>query len=100
MNALAAAVSHNWNESIVPQLVEYIRIPAKSPHFDPQWEANGHIERVIRLAESWVRQQPVRGLALEIVRLPGRTPRTVFRRSRARATARFCCTAISTSSPK
>ena len=75
---VAAAVSRTWNESIVPQLVEYIRIPAKSPHFDPQWEANGHIERVIRLAEAWVRQQPVRGLALEIVRLPGRTPVLCF----------------------
>ncbi len=29
---------------------------------------------VIRLAEAWVRRQPVRGLAVEIVRLPGRTP--------------------------
>ena len=78
MTTLAATVSRAWNESIVPQLVEYIRIPAKSPHFDPQWESNGHIERVIRLAEAWVRQQPVRGLALEIVRLPGRTPVLYF----------------------
>jgi len=75
---LAAAISRSWNDSIVPQLVDYIRIPAKSPHFDPQWEANGHIERVVRLAEAWVRQQPVRGLALEIVRLPGRTPLLYF----------------------
>ncbi len=78
MTTLAAAVSRTWSDSIVPQLVEYIGIPAKSPHFDPQWEANGHIERVIRLAEAWVRQQPVRGLALEIVRLPGRTPVLYF----------------------
>jgi acetylornithine deacetylase/succinyl-diaminopimelate desuccinylase-like protein len=75
---LAETISRNWNESIVPQLVEYIRIPAKSPHFDPQWEAHGHIERVIRLAEAWVRTQPVRGLAVEIVRLPGRTPLLYF----------------------
>jgi acetylornithine deacetylase/succinyl-diaminopimelate desuccinylase-like protein len=78
LTTLAAAVSRTWNESIVPQLVEYIRMPAQSPHFDPQWEANGHIERVIRLAEAWVRQQPVRGLALEIVRLPDRTPVLYF----------------------
>ncbi len=25
---------------------------AKSPHFDPRWEANGHVENVIRLAEA------------------------------------------------
>jgi acetylornithine deacetylase/succinyl-diaminopimelate desuccinylase-like protein len=77
-SVLATAVARTWNESIVPQLVEYIRVPAKSPHFDPQWEAHGHIEKVVGLAEAWVRQQPVRGLALEIVRLPGRTPLLFF----------------------
>ena len=78
MTNLANTIARNWDDSIVPQLVEYIRIPAKSPHFDPQWEAHGHIERVIRLAEAWVRRQPVRGLAAEIVRLPGRTPVLFF----------------------
>ncbi len=73
-SALATSVARCWDTSIVAQLVEYIRIPAKSPHFDPRWEANGHIEKVVRLAEAWARQQPVRGLTVEIVRLPGRTP--------------------------
>jgi acetylornithine deacetylase/succinyl-diaminopimelate desuccinylase-like protein len=72
--ALAASVARTWDTSIVPQLVEYIRIPAKSPHFDPLWENNGHIEKAIRLAEAWARLQPVRGMTVEIVRLPGRTP--------------------------
>ena len=80
MNAttLLSAISAQWDDDIVPQLIDYMRIPAKSPHFDPQWEANGHIERVIRLAEAWVKKQPVRGLAVEIVRLPGRTPLLYF----------------------
>jgi len=75
---LLSAISSQWDDEIVPQLTEYIRIPAKSPDFDPKWESNGHIERAIRLAESWVRKQPVRGLTLEIVRLPGRTPLLYF----------------------
>jgi acetylornithine deacetylase/succinyl-diaminopimelate desuccinylase-like protein len=75
---LLTAVSRQWDAEIVPLLTDYIRVPAKSPHFDPQWEANGHIERVIRLAESWVKKQPVRGLMAEIVRLPGRTPLLYF----------------------
>jgi acetylornithine deacetylase/succinyl-diaminopimelate desuccinylase-like protein len=75
---LLAAISNQWDTDIVPQLTDYVRIPAKSPHFDSQWEANGHIERVIRLAEAWVKKQPVRGLQLEIVRLPGRTPLLYF----------------------
>ena len=80
MNAttLAAAIATQWDQEIVPQLTEYIRIPAKSPHFDPQWAANGHIERVIRLAEAWAKRQPIKGLTIEIVRLSGRTPLLYF----------------------
>jgi len=80
MNAdhLLATVSSHWDTEIVPQLIDYVRIPAKSPHFDPHWEANGHIERAVRLAEAWVKKQPIRDLVLEIVRLPGRTPLLYF----------------------
>jgi len=75
---LLSAISEQWDAEIVPQLTEYIRIPAKSPHFDPQWEAHGHIERAIELAHAWVGRQPVRGLLTQIVRLPGRTPLLYF----------------------
>src|SRR5436309_2389988 len=75
---LLSAISTQWDAEIVPQLTDYVRIPAKSPHFDPQWERNGYIERVIRLAHTWVRKQPVRGLAVEILRLSGRTPLLYF----------------------
>jgi acetylornithine deacetylase/succinyl-diaminopimelate desuccinylase-like protein len=71
-------IARHWDDDIVPRLVEYVGVPAKSPHFDPAWEAHGHIERVAGLAERWVRAQPVRGLAVELVRLPGRTPVVVF----------------------
>lgn len=63
-----------WDDSILPVLGEYVAIPAKSPHFDPDWQAHGHLDRAVALAEAWCRAQPVRGLAVEVVRLPGRTP--------------------------
>jgi acetylornithine deacetylase/succinyl-diaminopimelate desuccinylase-like protein len=63
-----------WDEAIVPSLVEYIRIPAKSPHFDKSWEKNGHIEAAIQLADKWCRRHALPGMKQEIVRLPGRTP--------------------------
>ena len=71
-------IAQQWDREIVPRLVDYIRIPAKSPHFDAAWEAHGHIERVIGLAEAWARAQPIAGLRVEIVRLPGRTPLLLF----------------------
>jgi acetylornithine deacetylase/succinyl-diaminopimelate desuccinylase-like protein len=77
-NTLLATVSDQWDAEIVAQLTDYVRIPAQSPQFDTQWERNGHIERAIRLAEAWAGKQPVRGLQVEIVRLPGRTPLLYF----------------------
>src|SRR6185437_4052867 len=74
----AERIANQWDSDIVPRLVEYVRIPAKSPHFDPAWEAHGYLEQVVRLAEAWVRAQPVRGLDVEIVRIPGRTPLLLF----------------------
>jgi acetylornithine deacetylase/succinyl-diaminopimelate desuccinylase-like protein len=77
-DTLLATISAQWDAEIVPRLTDYVRIPAQSPQFDPQWESNGHIERVVRLAEAWVKKQPVRGLKTEIVRLSGRTPLLYF----------------------
>jgi len=75
---LESRTAAQWDADIVPRLTDYIRIPARSPHFDPQWSENGHIERVVREAAAWVRAQPVEGLSVEIVRLPGRTPVLYF----------------------
>ncbi|HST43736.1 MAG TPA: peptidase M20, partial [Luteimonas sp.] len=37
-------VDAKWDDEIVPQLVEYIRIPNKSPMFDADWVAHGHMD--------------------------------------------------------
>ncbi len=76
--AIAAFCDRTWDEAIVPALIDYIAIPAKSPLFDADWQSHGHIERVIRDAAQWVERQPVAGLKLEVVRLPGRTPVIFF----------------------
>jgi acetylornithine deacetylase/succinyl-diaminopimelate desuccinylase-like protein len=72
--AVQKFVDEVWMDSIVPELVEYIKIPAKSPHFDPDWEKNGYIETAVQQIFSWCQGQPVKGMQSEIVRLPGRTP--------------------------
>ena len=72
--AVTRSIAQFWDDSIVPSLVEYIRIPAKSPHFDPAWEKNGYIDAAVDHAAAWCRANPIPGMKLEIVRLPGRTP--------------------------
>jgi acetylornithine deacetylase/succinyl-diaminopimelate desuccinylase-like protein len=63
-----------WEREIVPQLAEYIKIPNKSPMFDPQWQAHGYMKEAMDLLESWVREQPITGMTVERFQLPGRTP--------------------------
>ena len=71
---MSASIAATWDESIVDRLIAYVRIPNKSPDFDPQWEQNGHMERAFTLMADWCRQQPLPGARVEVRRLPGRTP--------------------------
>ncbi len=73
-DATRAFVDGVFEESIVSTLVEYIRIPNKSPLFDPDWEKHGHMDRAVELFRAWAEAHPVPGMHLEVVRLDGRTP--------------------------
>ncbi len=78
-------VTERWDRSILPELKQYIEIPAKSPAFDAQWSEHGHIETVLRRAAQWVEAQKVAGLKLEIIQMPGRTPVLFFEVAATRA---------------
>jgi acetylornithine deacetylase/succinyl-diaminopimelate desuccinylase-like protein len=65
-----------WDDSILPSITEYIRIPNKSPAFDPQWAEHGYMEDAVKLMVAWAEPQLANfpGATLEVVRLAGRTP--------------------------
>jgi acetylornithine deacetylase/succinyl-diaminopimelate desuccinylase-like protein len=67
-------LSEKWDDDIVPQLVDYIRIPNKSPMFDADWVAHGYMADAVKLMERWARAQAIPGLQVEVVQLEGRTP--------------------------
>jgi len=67
-------IDEMWMDSIVPELIEYIKIPAKSPHFDADWANNGYVEDAVTQIFNWCKTQDIQGMELEIVRLEGRTP--------------------------
>jgi acetylornithine deacetylase/succinyl-diaminopimelate desuccinylase-like protein len=73
-DALPSFIEDVWSESIVPTLESYIRIPNKSPVFDPDWQAHGHMQRAVELIAQWCRSRQIRGLSVEVVQLPERTP--------------------------
>ena len=76
--ALSAFAETAWNERILPQLKDYVAIPAKSPLFDADWEEHGLLDKVVRDAAQWVEGRKVAGLTLEVIRQPGRTPVIFF----------------------
>jgi acetylornithine deacetylase/succinyl-diaminopimelate desuccinylase-like protein len=68
-HALGTHVAESWRDRIVPELQQYIEIPAKSPMFAPDWAEQGHLKRVLQRAADWVLAQKVPGLTLEIIEL-------------------------------
>ena len=43
--ALGRFAEQLWDAEILPALIDYIAIPAKSPMFDADWATHGHLER-------------------------------------------------------
>jgi acetylornithine deacetylase/succinyl-diaminopimelate desuccinylase-like protein len=69
-------IEHFWEADVMPPLLDYMTIPCESPAFDPDWAANGHIDRAVELMTRWAREQlcSVPRATVDTIRLPGRTP--------------------------
>ena len=74
LKSLREHIATAWRDSIIERLAAYVRIPNKSPLFDPDWEKHGHMEAAVQLMAEWCRAQRIPGMKVEVKRLPGRTP--------------------------
>lgn len=65
-----------WEDQILPALSEYVRIPNKSPDFDPDWAKHGHMHRAVQLLVSWAqpRLACLTNASIEVITLQDRTP--------------------------
>jgi acetylornithine deacetylase/succinyl-diaminopimelate desuccinylase-like protein len=65
-----------WDDEIIPALTDYIRIPNKSPAFDPAWETHGYMEQATQMFAAWAKSKLAQfpGSSLDVVQLKGRTP--------------------------
>ena len=50
INTIKKEINSFWDSQIVPTLIEYIKIPNKSPSFDSEWKKRGHMDKVFNLA--------------------------------------------------
>ena len=74
-NAVATElIESTWDRSITPSLIDYIRIPNKSPAFDPDWKKNGYMDEAVTLISDWSRANAIDDMSLEVIQLEGRTP--------------------------
>ena len=69
-----SAIDAQWDNEIIPELENFIRIPNKSPAFDPDWKANGHMDKAMALIVNWCKRQPIKNMQLELIEEAGRTP--------------------------
>jgi acetylornithine deacetylase/succinyl-diaminopimelate desuccinylase-like protein len=76
MQRLKKFVGAIWDESVVPSITDYIKIPNKSPAFDADWQKHGYMADAVKLMERWAREKiaALKGATLEVVQLAGRTP--------------------------
>lgn len=69
-----------WRGEIKKTLIDYIRIPNKSPAFDPDWERAGHMDEAVALFVRWASAKLalLPGATLDVLREKGRTPLIVI----------------------
>ncbi|MBT8142167.1 MAG: M20/M25/M40 family metallo-hydrolase [Gammaproteobacteria bacterium] len=72
--SIADFIYQTWDDSIIPELEKYIRIPNKSPNFDPDWEKHGYMDDAVELMVDWCKQQTIAGMQVKVEKLQGRTP--------------------------
>ncbi len=58
LNQLSGFVDQWWDDSALPSLCEFVEIPALSPSFDSDWEANGYLDAAVNTFVAWVRSLP------------------------------------------
>jgi acetylornithine deacetylase/succinyl-diaminopimelate desuccinylase-like protein len=67
-------ITHAWEQEIVSCLSDYIRIPNKSPVFDANWKANGHMHKAMDLIVNWCSKQAIANMKLDVLEEDGHTP--------------------------
>ncbi len=74
MTATSTFIDRFYEEEILPVLCEYIEVPNVSVLFDPDWEANGHVEVALQMGKAFMEKHAPEGARLHVGRIPGRTP--------------------------
>lgn len=78
LKAAIPFINTRWDDDIIPTLTDYIAIPNKSLMFDPEWKANGHMDRAVKLFTDWAHAHTLNGMTIDLIEEPDRTPLIVI----------------------
>ncbi|GGC63212.1 M20/M25/M40 family metallo-hydrolase [Hoyosella rhizosphaerae] len=70
---LRETIDQRWRAAL-PALMDFVRIPALSPAFDPQWAENGHIDAAVTHLQTWISGRNLPGADIFVERLPNLSP--------------------------
>ncbi len=74
LDNLRASIARQWDEHVVPSLLEFVAIPAVSPAYDPEWAQHGHLTAAVEHVRSWAEHLGLAGATTEVVTLDDRGP--------------------------
>lgn len=63
-----------FDTSIIPTLMEFVKIDNLSLSFDPEWNKNGKLEKAAKLLLDWALKQNVKGMKGEILKIDDLSP--------------------------
>lgn len=66
-------VEKQFNDQILDNISEFIKIPNLSPSYDPEWLTNGNQERVTSFLLDYTLKQGIKGLKAEVIQSKGKT---------------------------
>lgn len=72
--AVQKTVQTRFADDVLPALSKLIEIPALSPVFDANWQANGHLDAAVEHVKGYLESRRLPGATVEVVRLDGRSP--------------------------
>ncbi len=70
--AIKQFVDKTWDESIIPTLEDYIKIPCVSPAYEKNWQEN--MEKAAVLAHDWCQVHAPEGAKIDLLKYDGLTP--------------------------
>ena len=59
-------VKKEWNENVIPSLMDFVRIPNVSPSFDAEWDTNGLQLQAFELVTKWAKAQNLENCKIEL----------------------------------